>query len=220
MLKKLTFVMGLTGNQLKLLAVIFMTVDHMGLMLFPHKSIFRVIGRLAMPIFAYMIAEGCRHTRSKVRYLGRMLAVAAVCQAVYFFAMGSLYQGIFVTFSLSIGLILLYEQGMWQLSLGVVGAWFICRVLPDLIPGFDVDYSIFGVLLPVLIYLGRNRLAALLLGLTVLCLDLGGIQWFSLLAVPVLALYNGQRGKGNFKYLFYLYYPAHLVVLYILSYLL
>lgn len=212
----------LNGNQLKLLALVLMTVDHVGLMLFPQYRWLRIIGRLAMPIFAYMIAEGCRHTRSKPRYLLRLLAVAAVCQLVYFFVLHDLQQCIFVTFSMSIGLICLYERRKnWGLlTLGLAAAWFICRVLPDLIPGFTVDYGIFGVVLPVLIYLARDRWERLLnlaAGLVLLCLDSGGIQWYCLLAVPLLALYNGSRGKAKLKYLFYLYYPAHLVVLWVIS---
>ena len=60
---------GLTGNQLKLIAVITMTIDHIGLAFFPQQMLFRVIGRLAFPIYAYMIAEGCRYTRSMGKYL-------------------------------------------------------------------------------------------------------------------------------------------------------
>ena len=64
---------GLTGNQLKLLALIAMTCDHVGLQLLPQFIILRIIGRLAAPLFAYMIAEGCRYTHDRGRYLGRLL---------------------------------------------------------------------------------------------------------------------------------------------------
>ena len=217
----------LSGNALKLLALLFMTVDHLGLMLFPQELLFRCIGRLAMPIFAYMIAEGCRHTKSKGRYLLRLAAVAVVCQLVYFFALRDLLQCIFVTFSMSIALIWLFEAGQnrggmgWlYLAPGIFAAWFICRVLPDCIPGFAVDYSIFGVLLPVFVYLGQNpmqRISYLAVGLVLLCLDCGGIQWLSLLSIPLLLLYDGSRGKARLKYFFYLYYPAHLVVIWLLA---
>ena len=101
---------GLTGNQLKLIALITMTIDHMGMMLFPRVKILRAIGRIAFPIFAYMIAEGCRHTRNRRKYLLSMVSLAAVCQVVYFFAMGSLSMSVLVTFSLSIGLIYLLDR--------------------------------------------------------------------------------------------------------------
>lgn len=77
---------GLTGNQLKLLALIAMTCDHVGLQLLPQFIILRIIGRLAAPLFAYMIAEGCRYTHDRGRYLGRLLGMAALCQIAYFAA--------------------------------------------------------------------------------------------------------------------------------------
>ena len=58
----------LTGNALKILAAIFMTIDHIGVMLFPRMLILRIIGRLALPVFAFMIAEGCKYTRNKKKY--------------------------------------------------------------------------------------------------------------------------------------------------------
>lgn len=150
---------GLTGNQLKLFALITMTFDHIGVQLFPQEAIFRIIGRLALPIFAYMIAEGCRYTRNRKKYLLRMASLAAVCQVVYFVAMGSLYQCILVTFSLSIALIYAFDNMQthpgtpaWALAAGTFAAVFVlCVVLPDFVPGFEIDYGLMGVLLPVLI---------------------------------------------------------------------
>ena len=212
---------GLTGNQLKLIALVSMTCDHVGLQLFPDALILRILGRLALPIFAYMIAEGCRYTRNRRKYLLRMVSLAAVCQVVYFFAMGSLYQCILVTFSLSIGLI--YAMDRWQergdaasrlLALGILAAVFLlCVVLPDFLPGFEIDYGIMGVLLPVLIYFGKPSHHYLLAGLILLGFAYGGIQWWALAAIPLLAVYNDQRGKYNIGKLFYIYYPLHLALL-------
>ena len=218
----------LTGNQLKLLALLTMTCDHIGVSLFPQALWLRVIGRLALPIFAYMIAEGCRHTRNRKRYLLSILAVAALCQAVYFVAMGSLYMCIMVTFSLSVALIYLWDyaiarpapQGGFLVLAALCVSWVLCEV--PLFPGTDfaIDYGFFGVLLPVLIYLGRSSLKAFgmtALGLIFLSLSRGGIQWFSLLALIPLAFYNGTRGKAKLKYLFYIYYPAHLGVIWLIG---
>jgi len=216
---------GFTGNQLKLIALISMTCDHVGLQLFPNVLILRILGRLAFPVFAYMIAEGCRHTRNRKKYLLRLAALAAVCQVVYFFAMGSLYQCILVTFSLSVSLI--YAMDRWQergntssrvLALGtLVTVFVLCVVLPDVLPGFEIDYGLMGVLLPVLIYFGKPVHHFLLAGLILLCFSYGGIQWWCLAAVPLLGQYNEQRGKYNIGKLFYIYYPLHLVVIYGLS---
>ena len=101
---------GLTGNQLKILAMITMTCDHVGVMLFPHLQWLRIIGRLAMPIYAFMIAEGCRYTRDRKKYLLRLLSLGVLCQAVYLIAMGSLYMCILITFSISVCLINLLDQ--------------------------------------------------------------------------------------------------------------
>jgi len=61
---------GLTNNQLKVIAMVTMTVDHVGFLLFPRLLLLRCIGRLAFPIYAYMVAEGCSHTKSLPKYLG------------------------------------------------------------------------------------------------------------------------------------------------------
>ena len=95
----------LSGNALKLIAAAAMLVDHIGLIFFPRLSIFRIIGRLAFPIFAFMIAEGCRHTRNKLRHFFTMAAIAAICQTVYFVALKDMSMSVFVTFSISILLV-------------------------------------------------------------------------------------------------------------------
>ena len=216
---------GLTGNQLKIIAMITMTCDHVGLQLLPQWTFLRILGRLALPIYAWMIAEGCRHTRSRKRYLMRLASMAALCQIVYFFAMGSLYMCILVTFSLSVCLIWALEYGKQQNTLKaalicqsiVALVCYICIILPRQIPGFEVDYGIFGVLLPVLIYFGPSKVLFLTLGLILLALSLGGNQWWAFTAVPLLMLYNGRKGTANIGRLFYWYYPAHLAAIYLIS---
>ena len=213
---------GLTGNQLKLIAMITMTCDHVGVQIFPQCLWLRILGRLAMPIYAYMIAEGCRHTRDRKKYLQRLLGMGALCQLVYLLAMDSLYMCILITFSLSVILICLMDaaeqekttKSQIHLALGVLSVFFVCTVLPDLLPrtDFEIDYGLPGVLLPVLIYGGGTK--GLLIGLALTALKYGGIQWLAFLAVPLLLAYNGQRGKANIGKLFYWYYPLHLVAIY------
>ena len=219
--------LGLTGNQLKFLALVTMTCDHVGVSLFPQAGWLRIIGRLALPVFAYMIAEGCRYTRSRGRYFGSIALMGLGCQIVYFCFMGSLYQCILVTFSLSVGLIYLMDwaEGAMKIPVALVGTatvWFLTGVLPGMLPATDfrIDYDFWGVMLPVLIYLAKDRKQALVLlaaGVTMLAFHFGGNQWYGLLTVPLMALYDGTRGKANIKRLFYLYYPAHLAAIYLLS---
>ena len=218
---------GLTGNQLKIIAMIAMTCDHVGLQLLPQFGLLRIIGRLALPIYAYMIAEGCRHTHDRKKYLLRMAGLALMCQIVYFVAMDSLYQCILVTFSLSICLIYAIDNAQKRrdipsklLALGALAAaGFLCFALPLVLNSTDfaIDYGIMGVLLPVLVYFGNDGQKYLMAGLILLGLSYGGNQWWALAAVPLLGMYNGQRGTANMGKLFYLYYPLHLVAIYGLS---
>ena len=220
--------LSLSNNQLKIIGLIAMTVDHMGLLLFPQQQWMRGIGRLAYPIFAFMIAQGCLHTRSMGRYLLSTAAVAFACQVVDLLFRGSLYQCIMVTFSLSIALIWCVKNfrskrtpGAFALALGGFAAAFaICVGMPQWLQpyGFEVDYGIIGVLIPVAVYLCKEKehqLWMLTAGLCALAYCSIQIQGLALLAVPLLLLYNGSRGKRNLKWFFYLYYPLHLVAIYL-----
>ena len=225
--------MRLNNNQLKLLAMVFMLCDHVGKALLPQWLPLQILGRLAMPIFAYMIAEGCRYTRGKTRYFLQLFLLAVGCQMVYFFAMGSLYQSILVTFSLSVVLtfsIDRFRQRKDMLSgvlllLCAAGVFVLCVGLPRWLTGTDyqVDYGLFGVLLPVAVYFAPTKFTKLTFAagaLICIALTFAGLQWYSLLALPLLALYNGQRGKQKLKYLFYIFYPAHLALIYLIGLLL
>lgn len=217
---------GLNSNQLKLLALLTMTVDHIGVHLLPQYAILRIIGRLAFPIYAYCIAEGCAHTKNRKKYLLQMAGMALLCQLVYFFAMGSLFQCILVTFTLSILTIYAIDSGSpVKGALAVCAVVFITVFLPRLLPhtDFSVDYGLWGVLLPVTVYLAKTRQKKLLcavLSLVMLALQYGGVQWYGLLALLPLALYSGTRGSPRFKWLFYWYYPLHLVAIYAIGLLL
>ena len=83
------------------------------------------------------------------------------------------------------------------------------------LPGLPVTATVPGVLLPVLIYGAGTR--GLLIGLALVAMKYGGIQWLAFLAVPLLLCYNGQRGRAKIGKLFYWYYPLHLVVIYGIS---
>ena len=216
---------GLTNNQLKIIAMICMLCDHVGLALFPELRWMRIVGRLAYPIFAYMIAEGYAHTKNRLRYFLQISGLAAVCQLVYYVALGSLYQSILVTFSLSILCMFAIDnfqrhKGFFSGALAMVVfgvVTYACRVLPRKIDGFDIDYGFLGVMLPVVVYLVPNKMGKLCAAgvlLVAMCSTyLSDVQWFALLALPLLLLYNEKRGKAKLKYLFYIFYPAHLVAI-------
>ncbi len=222
---------GFTGNQLKIVALVCMTLDHAGMLLFPQYPVLRYIGRLSMPIFAWMIAEGCRYTKNRFLHLLTIVLVAILCQAVYWVVDRSLYQCILVTFSLSVILIYALDLAMKKkgflpcclLAVVFLAVAYLCLLLPERLPGFHIDYGFFGVILPAVIYMGHTREEKLFGAsccMAGIALYLGGIQWFSFASLPILYLYNGKRGKAHLKYLFYIYYPLHLVALYAIAYFL
>ena len=212
----------LSGNALKLLAALFMTIDHVGVLLLPHVIVLRILGRLALPIFAFMIAEGCRYTRNRLRYFGSVFALGVLCQIVYYLAERSLYFSILITFSLSIATIYALQDWKEQKTPrsalvffgAVAGVYALNRV-------FAIDYGFWGCMLPVFAAAFQKtawdrpwvNLGMLGLGLLILAADLGQIQYYALPALPLLACYNGRRGRWKLKYFFYLFYPLHLVLL-------
>lgn len=221
----------LNSNILKLSALAFMTVDHIGYILLNNYLPFRIIGRLAFPIFAYMIAEGCAHTKNRRKYFLTVFLTGAFFQIIYSLITSSLSLNILLTFSVSIALIYIFD---WARAvkiriaysvpcLVIISVFLISYILPPLTNGFfKFDYGFIGILIPVALYFTKNkklRLAVLSVLLVFLSLGSSPIQFFSLLSVPMLALYNGNRGKHKLKYLFYIYYPAHLLLLYLIKFI-
>lgn len=220
----------MSANTLKGIALVAMTIDHAGLLLFPEVSWMRIIGRIAFPIFAFMIAEGCRYTRSQLKYLQKIALMGIGMQLVLFAVSRSLYQSVFISFTLAILLIYALERAKkeqkirdWICVIGVVFVIaFLCLGLPEILHQTDygIDYNIVGILIPVGCYFAKSRnqrLIVFALGLVALSVFYGGIQWFCLLAVPLVGSYNDQRGKFRLKNLFYFYYPAHLCVIYVID---
>jgi len=91
----------LSGNALKILAAIAMVFDHVGLLFFPTNILFRKIGRLAFPIFAFLLAEGCKYTRDRKKHFLQIFVLALVCQLFYLVFMGDTYLSVLVTLTLA-----------------------------------------------------------------------------------------------------------------------
>lgn len=236
----------LSGNALKLIAAVAMVIDHVGLIFFPRYIIFRIIGRLAFPIFAFMIAEGCRHTRSKLRYFLTMATVATVCQLVYFIALGDDQMSVFVTFAVAILLVyalqyckkILFSRsfGITSKALAVISFILLLFITYVLNRIFDLDYGFSGCIMPAFAALFHsdgespefikrldvNAIHVLTTAIAMVYMASVNrrIQYYSLFTVPLLLLYSGKRGKLKLKYFFYLFYPLHLVLLYGLDMLL
>ena len=230
------------GNTLKIIAAVCMFIDHMGFMLFPNITLFRIIGRLAFPIFAFMIAEGARYTKNKIKYFSLIFILAVIFQFIYYFFQHSLKMSVLVTFSLSILVIYSFQFFKWQLSkpnnfinsmlafvVIIVAIMFVFTL--NLV--FDIDYGFTGCMLPVFASIFHNKtqtkacqvlnchyvsLICFSIGLLLVCIFSGwNIQYYSLIAIALLLLYNGTRGKLKLKYFFYIFYPVHLVLLYVID---
>lgn len=221
---------GLTNNQLKLIAMLTMLIDHIGVYLYPDVMLLRIIGRISFPIFAYMIAEGCRYTKNRGEYLGMIAALGVICQVVFYVAMGSLYMGILITFSLSILCIYAVDYFLKKKDFAsgllmvftLLEVLFLVKILPSMatFTDYDVDYGLVGIVLPIVVYYMPKKLYKLAAAAGVLLSmgwSRGGIYWYAMLSLPFLALYNGRRGKHKLKYMFYIFYPAHLVLLFFIG---
>ncbi|MBE6598627.1 MAG: hypothetical protein E7638_04210 [Ruminococcaceae bacterium] len=220
----------MTSFWLKIIAAVTMFIDHMGMILFPGQIIFRVIGRLAFPIYAYCIAEGFRYTKDRVKYFLRIFILGVLCQIVYTIVERDIYLGILLTFSLSMILMALQEKcirGLRRREYRFCAVYIISVAAVFLLTCvIHVDYGFVGVMLPVLAALfpdKTRRLLAFAVGLTALSFaqyKMGSTtQIVCLLALVPLALYNGKPGKYRLKYFFYIFYPAHLVLLYAMGFL-
>ncbi len=215
----------MTATVLKIIAAVTMFIDHAGLILFPQYRIFRIIGRLAFPIYAYCIAEGFRYTKNRKKYFLRVFVLGLLCQIVYTVVERDIYLGILLTFSMSIGLMALADQFLAERREGKIGwgiLFFPAVIAVYLLTRYVVvDYGFFGVMLPVFASLFKDkprRLAMFGAGLLAVSLEqylLGSMtQFFSLFALVPLFLYNGKQGKYKLKNFFYIFYPAHMVFLY------
>ena len=153
----------LSTNALKFLAAALMVFDHIGVILFPDILLFRIIGRLSFPIFAFMIAEGCRHTRNKLRHFLTIGGFGLACQLGFFVfdpQMGLSEINVFVTFTFSVMMIYalqafydkLFDKDtdfevkvFWGLLfISIVAAvyyisWYI-----------NFDYNFYGAIIPVM----------------------------------------------------------------------
>ena len=230
----------LSGNTLKIIAAITMLIDHIGVILLPNVPLLRVIGRLAFPIYAFMIAEGCAYTRNKLRYFLSVFLLGAACQIVYAIYDSDVYLGILITFSLSI--LVIYAMQFWKdvvfsSASGLVKKCAATALLIASIAGVyllsdnvQMDYGFWGAMVPVSASILRKpaavssefwekidqhivRVVVMGVGLILVPSFSGSVQMYSLLSLPLLLIYSGKRGKANLKYFFYIFYPLHLAAL-------
>lgn len=180
----------------------------------------RVIGRLAFPIFCFLLVEGFQKTHDKRKYACRLMVFAILSEVPFDLAFhGTAWypQGQNVFFTLLIGLLLM--SGFWMLEekkpaiwIELVGKVVIFAVAAGAAELFQSDYGAKGIAAIALLYLFRkNKVEQVLAGCVAFCWKLMALPAF----IPI-AFYNGKKGL-KLKYVFYAFYPVHLIILYVIA---
>lgn len=221
---------NLDTNLIKLVAIIAMTIDHIGGAFFLEYPIFRWIGRMAFPLFCYCLTVGMLYTHDIKRYVMRLGIFALISQPFWILAFNAedfvgnlLNLNIFFTLVVSLLTTWGFQQKKWWLFVG--GSLLLSCI--------NFDYSLTGVILMMIFYLCRNKPALGILLYTLsylpalngymedpLALKIGGhaigFEIFSLLALPLIYIHTNSKLKIS-KWFFYLYYPAHLLAIYLIQ---
>lgn len=228
MTEKLRQARCLNGLSLKCLAMAAMLIDHIGAVLLPELVWLRCVGRLAFPIFAFLVAEGFAHTRNFKKYLTRMALFALMAEIPFDLCYGTIWdiahQNVLWTFCLA----LLCLRGIgWvtanrpeRVNMAIAASLILSVIVGN---ALRVDYGGYGVALVLLFWLIRQEesreLWQFFAMLCINCIILGGIQCLAMFALVPIWLYNEQPGPRNrvIQYACYAFYPVHMLVLGVLA---
>ncbi len=252
---------SVTGSTLKIIAVVSMLIDHVAAVLlngmlayqpswgFVNAGnreiwstvylVMRGVGRLAFPIYCFLLVEGFVHTRSRIKYGARLLAFAFISEIPFDLAFrGALFDSSYnnVFFTLFGGLIVMelteiILSHMDQVSDSVIFtiAWFLLKVLiVSAVTGavgyiaeniLNTDYGFAGIAAITIMYVLRREKEIEMLAGVLMLTTASFLEAFAVADVLLVRFYNGERGK-QMKYFFYLFYPIHLLILGLLGYFL
>ena len=232
---------GLNSTALRLLAILFMLLDHLWATVVPGNLWMTCAGRLAFPIFAFQLYEGYRHTGDFRRYCLRLLLFALLSEIPFnLFYAGSVlfpfHQN--VMFTLLLGLLAIRQADMLRREQGIKRKSLRCLALLAVLAGGVLlfpDYGLMGVMTVLCFFVFREHRLFQLAAMAVLNIfafkgqtipvSLFGlasdfpIQGFALLSLPLIWLYNGQKGPGGrgLRLFWYIFYPLHMLALYFIQ---
>ncbi|MCI9078961.1 MAG: hypothetical protein HFH68_08565 [Lachnospiraceae bacterium] len=209
---------------LKITAMLSMLCDHIAFVLIPAAGypslyyIMRAVGRIAFPLFCFMLVEGFIYTHNREKYIIRLTIFAVISEIPFDLSAG--------------GSVLCWDRQnvMWTLLIGFIvmyiidkpGEAYIARILAIFGGGaaayfIRTDYSAFGVFIIVVLYICRyNRKAGMVI-MGILILLQNSIEIYAILSIPIILNYSPDKNNVHLpKYFFYVFYPAHLLVLYII----
>ena len=204
---------GKRNDFLKILACIFMLIDHVGYMFFPQYIIFRIIGRLAFPIFAYGVAMGFQKTSNLRKYMKRLLVFSLIAQLPYsWFSPGNL--NIIPTLLLGLWVIWLHENaGRYGFVLAL-----LLVATGDII---HLQYGSYGLMMIWIFYICRKDKGILSLAYAMMSIFFAWmhgwsysmvIQLYSIGSLPFIFADWKVKLRVN-RYFFYAFYPGHIIVL-------
>ncbi|MEK5071766.1 TraX family protein [Sporosarcina sp. FSL K6-1508] len=199
---------------LKWIALFTMVIDHVGYAFFPDVTGFRIIGRISFPIYAFLIAEGSQRTRNKRKYIERLLLFAFIAQIPYMLMFHTIYPNIL--FTLVIGLLFINTT------------WYNIAILITIGILLPLDYGWWGLLLPTLFAYGRTRniFGFLLIAALTVVNAISNGALIQLYAIVGFLLIFGMPETEKIqipvinRWIFYWFYPVHLLIIYLLSLLL
>lgn len=203
---------------LKLFAIIFMFIDHIGVVFFPENMIFRIIGRLAFPLFAFQIGIGYSHTKNKLKHILTMLLFAIISQIPYIM-MCSIHNATItlnVLFTFLFALLIIYSTENIKHLVIKIPLIFILFFLAYYV---KTDYGILGIILTIFLYYFSSNKLLTLCGLIFIMFSYcyfsnsAPIQLYAILSFIFMWLFNGKKGP-NAKWLFYTFYPLHMIILF------
>ena len=219
----------MTGNALKLIAVAAMLIDHAGVVLVERglgrgswsglDFLLRTIGRTAFPIFCFLLVEGFLHTRDVRKYEARMLAFAIISEVPFDLAVFGKwfypeYQNVYFTLFLGLCVLDGFRKASGRPARQALAILAGCMAALAV----RCDYDIIGIFMILAFYMyhDNKRLRFLLAG-GLAFLESLGYFGAALSAFIPIHMYNGRRGEKNLKYFFYCFYPAHLLLLYLIG---
>lgn len=232
----------MTSLTLKWIALLTMAFDHVGAVFFPQLIWIRYIGRISFPIFAFLLVQGYIHTSSKPKYLFRLGVFALISEIPFDLA---LYNGMWelnhqnIFFELILGFLALIfaEQAIKKKNPIYILGCLLALATSLLI---NASYGLYGICIILAFYLFRKFRGADALALVALTylfyglmnydlllfdnsyniLQLNSVQIYAVAACVPIVFYSGKPGKKKMKQFFYMFYPVHLIIIWLVKYFL
>jgi len=204
----------MSSSMIKAIAITAMIIDHIGAVLYPEITVLRIIGRIALPLFAWQLSISVDKTHDVRKLLNRVFIFAVISQIPYSMLFG--YRlNIFFSFTLSLITLILYKQDRFAGSLSLILAVILSETL-------NIEYGWYAIVMVFLFYTckddpGKCVLSQIAINAAYLLIN-PGIQPYALLSLLIIGLYNNEKGPlYKYRLAMYSIYPAHMLLLILLS---